>query len=232
MAGGVGSMLSEHASGLSQAVSSLIDDAVIADNRSKDLAFNRRVKAMNLPPFKFFQRVVFDERQADNTTIKRMIEFSFLIPGVILEDGQALEIQKYKISSTFEAMIKKGSVIQSDTEAKGSVHSGFLGIPKVRFDITQKVSVNQSSDSSQHNTFDIDIEMGQSEASFGYVEVVKALTRAINQILNTALQSGLENPKTVSDEEAKQLEEGAIDGDEGNEEETDGKQDDKQAASE
>jgi hypothetical protein len=46
------------------------------------------------------------------------------------------------------------------------------------------------------------------------------LTRAINQILSTALQAGLENPRTLGDDEAKQIEAEAIDGDGGEQEAT------------
>ena len=202
---GVGAMLAEHGSGLSQVTKTLINDAFVADNQAKDLAFNRRIRAMEQKPFQFEQHIVYDERQADGSTIMRCVKYSLLLPGVILEDGRTLEIQKYEIKSTFEAMIKKATGIQSDTETKLHGKAGIFGIPRISFDITQKISVSHNRENTQHNTFDLDIQMGQSEASFGYIEVVKALTRAVNTILDDVLKKGMENPEPITAEEAEAL---------------------------
>ena len=202
---GVGAMLAEHASGLSEAVNALVTDAMANDNRQKRMAFELRKEAMALPAFEFHQHIVYDERQEDGSTQKRVVRYDLLIPGTILWDGRSLEIQKYDIKSTFEAMMKKVTHVDSGTEVGVHGKPGFLGIPKVSFDITQKINVSHDSESEQHNTFDIDIHMAQSEAGFGYTELVKALMRSINTIIDDVLKKGMENPVPISDEEAAQL---------------------------
>jgi len=125
---------------------------------------------------------------------------------MINESGRTLEIQKYRIQSTFEATISKQREFSSDTEAHVSGEFGLFTPPKVKFDITEKIKVNNKDDETSHNTFDVEIELGQSDAEFGYVEIVKAMVRTINKLMDLLLQKGFENPQLISEEEAKALE--------------------------
>lgn len=205
MAENVGELLKQHASGLSTAVKSLITDAFVADSHSKDLALDRRMKAFKLPPFEFSQHLVYDERQEDGSLKKQVVAYEFLVPGVMVEDGTTLEIVKYEIKSTFESIIKKTTGVQSETDTHAGGEFGGLAFPKIEFDITEKLTVNHNSEQSQHNTFDVNIELGQSDPSFGYIELVKAVTRSINQIMDILMKKGIENPEPISDEEAEKL---------------------------
>lgn len=214
MAGSVGEMLTQHASGLSMALNALITDAIAADHHQKQLAFELQKEAMALPPFRFYQHIVYDERLPNDTVRKQVVTYELLVPSVILLGGHSLEIQKYNIKSTFESMIKKATGVQSDTTASVGAKAGFLGIPSISVDVTQKIAVNHSRENSQHNTLDVEIEMGQSEPSFGYTELVKALMRAVNTILDDVLKKGLTNARAISEEEAAKLQEPEPTGDE------------------
>lgn len=208
MAEGVGAKLREHADGLSAALNSVVTTAVNADCLAKDRALARRREAFGLPAVKLDQHVLFYQPNPDNPDSPpqyRIIKYFFIVPGVIFEDGIPLVITKVSVRSTFEAMIKKTFNVDSTTEASVSGSAGFLGIPSVGFDISEKVTIGYGSENTQHNTFDVDLEMGQGQAAFGYIEIVKALVRSINKIVDFATNQGVNNPMPISESEAQKL---------------------------
>ena len=206
MAENVGQLLSAHASGLSNAVRSLITDAFAADDQSKNLNMERLKEAFKLPPIHVKQHLVYDKPNAKGKLQKRLIKFDFLVPGCILNDGIPLIIKRYWIKSTFEAQIKKHNEVATQTEAHGHVKaSGLFHIPSVSFDIAEKVNTKNTGDESQRNTFDVEIELGQGEPAIGYVQLSEAIMKSINRILELILQDGGANAKPLTQNQAKKL---------------------------
>lgn len=192
MAENVGQALSQHASGLGNAVNSLIKDAIVNDNFAKDAARLRRQEAFKLPSFDVDQKMKFTDPV---TQTPQKIDIKMEVPGCISEDGIPLLIKKYRISSTFEAIIRKHHEIDSETNVHVGGKAGFLGIPKVSFDIAEKINTKDSADEKQHNTFDIEIEMGQGEPPVGYTELVKAFVRSSNRLVDYICHVSFQSPE-------------------------------------
>ena len=209
MAESVGSMLGDHASALTGAVGSLIHTAIENDNYAKDQAIERTRKTLAFPPTRMAQHILYQEPGEDGTPQNRIIKFDLLIPTFIMMNNEPIVITKYYIKSTFEASIKKATNIKSETEVSGGGSVGFLGLPSFNFDISEKLTVGHDSESSQHNTFDLEVEMGQGDPSLGYSEIVKAFVRCVNRVVDFICQSGLQNPTPIDESEAKKLNEQA-----------------------
>ena len=207
----VGHLLSQHASGLSSAVKSLVTDAIVLDAHAKSLAFEQRKSAFKLPPVRMDQYMMYQEPNPDPNGKPQyhIIKFNLLVPGCVFDDGIPLVIKRYIIKSTFEAIIRKHSEVDSETNAHIHGKAGLFHFPSVSFDIAEKINTKNSTDQTQHNTFDIEIEMGQGEAAFGYIEIIKAYVRAVNKVIDAAFSKGIENPTPLSEDEAKKLSEEA-----------------------
>ena len=212
MAENVGHLLDQHAAGLDHATTSLMKNAFINDNFSK-VAMRERLKDLfKLPPVVFSEYMLYEDTvplapDAPAGTVpqtqKKLIKWNFSVPGFIFDNGTGLEIKKYGIKSTFESMIKKHNELTSDTDAHIKGSFSLFSIPKISIDIAEKIHTGRTGDEESHNTFDIDIEMGQSDPSFGYIEIVKAFVRAVNRTLDIILSKG---GTPISEDEAKQLE--------------------------
>ena len=208
----VGKQLEEHASGLSAALVAVVDNAVNADNRSKKLAFELRREALNLPPAKFEQYILYQsspkvpEGQDVPPPSYHIIKYYFLVPGIMFHDGRALIVDQVKIKSSFEAHIKKTRSLSSDSSARVKGKIGMFGIPSLTVDITQKVAVAIGSENEQHNSFDVEMSMRQSEPPFGFMEIVKAIARNVEKVMDFALEQGENNPIPLTEDEAKELE--------------------------
>ena len=206
---GVGAMLSEHGSALDVVVASQMKSAVVADAFAKDLAIERTKRLLALPPTRMVQNILAQVPGAEGEPEYRIVKFDLLVPTFIMVNNEPFVITKYAIHSTFEAMIKKTMNVKSETDVSVSGKAGFLGIPSIGFDITEKLTVDSGSESTQHNTFDIDIEMGQGQSSVGYIEIVKAFTRCVNKVVDFVCTQGLENPVPIDESEAGKLQEEA-----------------------
>ena len=207
---GVGAMLAEHGSALDSVTSSLIKSAVVADGFAKDLAIERTRKVLAFPPTRMSQHIMSQVPAGDGGQPEfRIIKFDILVPTFLFVNNEPMVITKYAIRSTFEAMIKKSLQVKSETEVGGSGKVGFLGIPSIGFDFSEKLTVDHSSDSSQKNSFDLDVEMGQGQPSIGYLEIVKAFTRCVNKVVDYITTHGLQNPTAIDEAEAKKLQEEA-----------------------
>ena len=192
----VGHALSQHASGLGSAVNSLMMDAIVNDDHSKDLARVRRQNSFKLPSFEVEQDFEFTDPSSQQP---QKVNVHIKVPGCMCEDGTPLIIKKYRIASKFEAMIRKHHEVNTETDVHGKVKSGFLGIPKISFDIAEKVHTTDSADETQHNTFDIEIEMGQGKPPLGYTELVKAFVRTTNKVVDYVCHISLQSPKASED---------------------------------
>ena len=203
MASNVGEMLREHGSGLASTMKAIVTNAVEADDHAKRLNHERTKEAFNWPNITVKHYVLYQNEEGKPTVLR----YTFQVPGVVIESGTPLVVKRVFIKSTFEAIIKKTTQIQSETEGKAHVKIGFLGIPSVSLDVTQKVAVTHGSEDNQHNTFDMEMELGQGEPAFGYIEIVKAIVTTIRNTSEFAMRQGLENPQVISEDEAKKLEE-------------------------
>ena len=209
---GVGSQLAEHASGLSAALVAVVDNAVNADNRAKSLAFELKREALNLPSAKFEQYVLYQssptapEGGEAPPASYHIIKYYFLVPGIMFHDGRSLIIDYVRIKSSFEAHIKKTRSLSSDSSARVKGKIGMFGIPSLTVDITQKVHVAIGSENEQHNSFDVEMGMKQSDPPFGFMEIVKAIARNLERVMDFALEQGENNPIPITEDEAKELE--------------------------
>ena len=209
---GVGAQLKEHGSGLAATLVSIVDTCVNADHRGKQLGFELRREALNLPAVKFEQYVLFHsspkvpEGQDVPPPAYRIIRYYFMVPGVMFHDGRILIIDQVKIKSTFEAHIKKTRSLESDSSARVKGKIGMFGIPSLTVDISQKVHVAIGTENEQHNTFDLEMSMKQSEPPFGFMEIIKVIARNLEKVMDFALEQGENNPLPLTKEEAEKLE--------------------------
>lgn len=202
---GVGAMLLEHGDGLSQTMDALITSAMASDFRQRKANWALRKEQLASPPVLYKQYIAFDRWNEKGEQEKVVVTYEFLIPGVLMADGRFLEIKKYNISSSFEAMIRSATTVQSDTEISAGASFGGLSLPSVNVDVTEKLSIGHDSESTQKNTLETSLEMGPSEPPPGMVNLMESMQRQVNTVLETALKQGMENPKPLSDDEAKEL---------------------------
>ena len=203
----VGEALSSHASALDSAIASMAKSAIEADSYSKDLAIERTRKVLKFPPTNLEQHIMYTIPGKDGTPEVRICKFSIQVPTFIFVDNKPFIFTKYVIKATFEASIAKHTGVNSTTDIGVSATPNFLGIPQVGFDIHEKLTVDHSSDEKQSNSMDVEVEMGQGETSFGYLEIVKAFVRGVNKIVDEVMNQGFNNPKALTDDEAKELSE-------------------------
>ena len=205
MADNVGQLLGSHASALDGAIGSLVRTAIEVDSHSKDLNIERTRKILKFPPTTISQHILYTVPGEDGKPQSQIVKFDIIVPSFIFIRNTPLIFKKYIIQSSFEASITKSTGVKSETEvgAHGSV--GMFGIPSIGFDISEKLTVNHDSEEKQSNSMEIEIELGQGEESFGYVEIVKAFVRCVNKVVDSVMQKGFENPTPLSDEEAEKL---------------------------
>ena len=209
---GVGGYLKEHASGLGAAMTATTDVALSIHNRSQDAAFERRRKAFALPPIQMDENILFTRPKPDGSggIDFYIIKFQFIIPGLLAEEGKALEITKFAIKSSFEASIIKHYNIKNETEV--GIHGKvgiFAALGGVGIDVTNKLTAEYGGEDKQHNTFDVELEMGTGKPPLAYMLITKSIANAIDKVIEYATSQGLDNPQTISDSEAEKMSEEA-----------------------